>query len=196
METGQKVTDWKWNKAKHDAAQLLAEGELTVVEVAEQVGVERKTVYAWKKRSEFAERVRELAAELGDIALRRAVANRSRRVAWLDNRLQKMRRVIDDRALDPDLQTVPGGPTGLLVRTVKMIGSGDAAERVEEYEVDTALLKEMREHEKQAAQELGQWIEKQQVEGGLTLEIVEEIIDGNPSEAHPAAPGAGGVPQE
>jgi hypothetical protein len=37
---------------------------------------------------------------------------------------------------------------------------------VEEYEVDTGLLKALLDHEKQAAQELGQWSEKSKVEQG------------------------------
>jgi hypothetical protein len=68
---------------------------------------------------------------------------------------------------DPDVAGHPGGDTGLVVRQVKMIGSGAAAQLVEEYPVDVALLRaeldvmrELREHEKQAAQELGQWVDK------------------------------------
>lgn len=55
---------------------------------------------------------------------------------------------------------IPGGETGLLVRKYKNLGSGDNARTVEEYEVDTGLLAELRAHEKQAAEELGQWITK------------------------------------
>lgn len=62
------------------------------------------------------------------------------------------------------MKDVPGGNTGLLVRTTKGIGSGDTFQIVDEYAVDTGLLRELREHEKQAAQELGQWIDKSEVE--------------------------------
>jgi hypothetical protein len=34
------------------------------------------------------------------------------------------------------------------------------SEEVAEYSIDTGLLKELRDHERQAAQELGQWAEK------------------------------------
>ena len=56
--------------------------------------------------------------------------------------------------------TAPGADTGLLTRTQKRIGSGDSAVTVEEYQVDTGLLKELREHEKRGVQELGEWSEK------------------------------------
>src|SRR5262249_37518948 len=57
---------------------------------------------------------------------------------------------------DPDMRDVPGGTTGLLVRTVKWVGSFVFYL----YQVDTRLLKQLLKHEKQAAQELGQWGQK------------------------------------
>ena len=85
------------------------------------------------------------------------LAVRESRLARLDDRARRMDIVMEDRAKDMD--GVPGGTSGLLVRRLKSIGSGDSAQVVEEYEVDRALLAEFREHEKQAAIELGQWQE-------------------------------------
>ena len=85
---------------------------------------------------------------------------------------------------------VPGGSTGLLVRQVKLVkiysvpgqdledDEPDAADVlcsaklnqvVYEYAVDTGLLKELREHERQAAQELGQWTEKHESSNELLI---------------------------
>ena len=76
-----------------------------------------------------------------------------------------MTEVIRQRAVN--LKDVPGGGnTGLLVRQVKGIGKGEDFQVVEEYAVDTGLLRELREHEKQAAIELGEWTEKQDVTSG------------------------------
>ena len=61
-----------------------------------------------------------------------------------------------------DVQDVAGGRTGLIVHNVKGVGKGDDFKLIDVYEVDTSLLKEMREHEKQAAIEVGQWQEKVQ----------------------------------
>ena len=52
----------------------------------------------------------------------------------------------------------------MLVRRVKGLGRGDGFLLIESYEVDSRLLRELREHEKQAAQELGQWGEKPDVD--------------------------------
>jgi hypothetical protein len=91
-------------------------------------------------------------------------------VKALGDRWNRLRQVIAARAADPDHAKAPGGDTGLLVRKLKQIGSGESARTVEEYEVDAALLREAREHEKQAAQELGQWNEE--TPGGKVVQVV------------------------
>ena len=82
------------------------------------------------------------------------IADRNARLAALQDRWQRMRALIDARA--EDMRDVPGGQTGLLVEAKKPTKYGD----VVEYQADTALLREMRETEKQAAIEVGQWSEK------------------------------------
>ena len=76
------------------------------------------------------------------------------------------------------MQNVPGGRAGLLVRRVKSIGAGENAREVVEYEVDTALLKELRELERQAAQEAGQWATKHEVRGVVaSVSVIPEISE-------------------
>lgn len=62
-----------------------------------------------------------------------------------------------------DMADVLGGSSGLLVRQVKQIGSGESSRMVEEYKLDRELLAEFREDEKQMAIELGQWEEGAQM---------------------------------
>jgi hypothetical protein len=61
------------------------------------------------------------------------------------------------------MSKVPGGKTGLLsvVKRKPLI-----------VEVDTALLRELRAHEQQAAQELGQWQPESQVAHGTQIQLV------------------------
>lgn len=146
---------WSWTSPKQRAAALLAEDELTDEEIADEVGVIRRTIARWKLVPEFAARVRELADDLGGVARRYAIGRKSRRMREMDRRWRAMRAVIDERAASPEMLGVPGGSSGLLVRTVKVVGSGPAAQTVEEFAVDTGLLREIREVEKQAAAEAG-----------------------------------------
>ncbi|MHB1162281.1 MAG: hypothetical protein ACYC3V_18405, partial [Chloroflexota bacterium] len=100
----------------------------------------------------------------------RGTADRVNRVAALNERWEGLYQVMEVRARQ--MASVPGGDTGLLVpkvRTVKLYAVVDEGEGtpttellagtgvavpVAEYVVDVGLL---REHERQAAMELGQW---------------------------------------
>jgi hypothetical protein len=146
---------WTWTEQRELAAALLAEDELSDEEIASKVNISWQHLYVWKRRPEFMERVTELARQLVSPTLRRAIAKRARRVRAQDERWRKLLQVIEERAADPKVQNAPGGKTGLLVRTLKALGSGPAMQIVEEYEFDAALARELRELEKHAATELG-----------------------------------------
>ncbi|MDP9364399.1 MAG: terminase small subunit [Chloroflexota bacterium] len=60
--------------------------------------------------------------------------------------------------------------TGLLVEKETV---NNAGHRTVEWSVDVGLLREMREHEKQVAQELGDWVER--TEGELTTNVVQIV---------------------
>jgi hypothetical protein len=113
------------------------------------------------------------------------IAAREHRVAALQDYWARLQRVAAERG--EDMATVPGGKTGLLCRRIKQVGQGKDAQIVEEYELDGTLLREMREHAKQAAQELGQWEESARPTGGQVAVVVLPVA-GLPG---PAAP----VPQ-
>lgn len=177
-EDTQKPTEspgWRWSAKRFRAATLLAEDELTDNEIAAEVDVCRDTINAWKRVPEFTACIAKLAAEFGERAGRYAIARKTRRIAALDDRWGRMLEVIEERAASPEMEDVPGGRTGLLVRTERSVGSGPAQQIVEEFTVDTGLLRELREHEKQAAQEMGQWIEKQELtgKGGTPIAFIE-----------------------
>lgn len=117
-------------------------------------------MYRWKKDPAFEEEVSRVAAELADVSRRYALGRRARRVQALTARWEKMLDVIEARGKDRGHRRAPGGSTGLLVRVQKALGSGENFQVVEEFTFDAALVRELREHEKQAAQELGQLVQK------------------------------------
>jgi len=147
------------------AAHLVAEDKLSDELIAAEVGVKRLTIARWKTQESFKNRVAEIVEEVRAALTARNILNREKRLASLEERQRLMTEVIRQRAVN--LKDVPGGGnTGLLVRQVKGIGKGEDFQVVEEYAVDTGLLRELREHEKQAAIELGEWTEKQDVTSG------------------------------
>ena len=158
----QNGTGFVWTKARAQAAVLLAEDALSDEQISDRLGIGRRTLARWKEHPDFTARIAEHAKKLEEAALRLGIARRTKRVEALHDRWQRMKRVIDERAEDSSLETVAGGGTGLIVRQVKSIGFGENNQLVEEYAVDTGLLRELRAHEEQAAKELGQWIEKRE----------------------------------
>jgi predicted DNA-binding protein YlxM (UPF0122 family) len=177
-----------WDKRATAAAELLAAGNLSVSEIAAELKVSRQTIWAWRKDEQFQARVAKSLEEFRADVRRIGIADQLKRVASQNDRWNRLRRVIDARAADPSMAKVPGGDTGLLVRTTRGIGSGDAMVLVEEYAVDTGLLKSLLEHERQAAQELGQLVEKSESSVAMTCPITIVEVPGGFSP--PAAPDA------
>lgn len=203
VKMSQKVTAWTWNGKRLEAAQLLAEGDLTDDDIAAKCGVSRRQLVRWKAVPAFRSKVAEVAREMEAAARRKGVARKARRLGALNDRWERMKQVIAERADDPSMKGVPGGKTGLLVRQVKAVGKGEDFQLVELYAVDTGLLKELREVEKQAAVEAGQWEEKHEHKHkgtgprGEIEQVVFYIPDNGRDQPDPTAAGpAGALPDE
>ncbi len=161
----------------------MAQDELTNDQIAARIGVTRQTLQVWKKRPEFGARVRELLKAMAEAVKGRGIAERENRVAALNQRWEKLHEVMAARS--KEIREVPSGDTGLLIRDLKLVkaymvvdGDGESGERrdeeelvpgrrmvqVAEYPIDLGLLKELRDLERQAAMEMGQWEEKSRVE--------------------------------
>lgn len=169
---------FRWDKRSEEAAALLAADNLSDEKIAEKVGVHRATLARWKHHPAFTARVDDHVEAFKKTVRRRGIGMLERRVAALDDRWRKMQRVIEERAADAAMQDVPGGETGLIVRQLKGIGKGDDFQVVEMFAVDNGLLAEMRNHEKQAAQELGQWTERTQLFGDDDKPIAVKVLNG------------------
>lgn len=121
------------------------------------------TLKGWSTAFGWQARLDEIINQECQAVISRGIADRQNRIDALNERWAKMQKVIRDRAADFTMASASGADTGLLVRTYKSAGSG--LPMLEEYAVDTGLLKEMRAHEEQAAKELGQWADKSELTG-------------------------------
>jgi hypothetical protein len=142
---------------------MLAEDRYPDERIAELCEVSRATLARWKADGSFSARVDEITALYSDRALKFGLARRERRLQVLSDVHERVLTLIDERASDASMVSVPGGSTGLLVRNVKSVGKGEGCQIVNEYTVDTSLLRELRAIEEQIAKELGQWTEKQEL---------------------------------
>jgi hypothetical protein len=164
---------FRWTEGRERAAALLAEDRLSDEDIANLVGITRQALQKWKARPEFMARVDGIVEKIRIAVEAEGIANKVNRVALLNDMWRRQQAVIAARA--GEYAHIPGGDTGLLVRTVniaKVYEVGDPDDErmnptketilVEEYAVDTGLLKEMRETAKQAAIELRQWTEQRE----------------------------------
>ncbi len=158
---------------RDEAAQLVAEGRLTLEAVAEEVGVHRRTISRWLKEYDFMARVQEVVKEFEDQSRGRLLSQRWGRIEKLIDRAEEIeavfaaRRLQDADADDPSVAAQVA--TGHVVKRPKYIGHGKYSERLYEYEADTALLREYRETLKQIAMETGQWSEKAEASGSVAV---------------------------
>lgn len=168
---------WTWTGRREEAARLVAQDDLNDEQIAAAIGVRRATLATWKNQPEFRARVQEIVDGAAEAAKTTGIADKVRRLREYDERWRLLRQIRQERATNAMYSGVPGGSTGLLVRTVKRIGVGRDSETVEEFSVDTGLLAEMRQLEQQAAKELGQWVEKKEHSGKIEtpLRIVEMV---------------------
>jgi hypothetical protein len=173
---------WVWTRQREKAARLCADGRLTDARIAAQVGVSTRTLERWRVVPEFQAKVDAYVRAAEAKARECAIGNKLLRVQALHERRQLLLQIAAERAADPSRAGVPGGGTGLLVRSVKQIGSGATAREVEEYEVDATLLRELRAHEEQAARELGQWTEKTETDNSGPV-ILSQVIVSNREDA-------------
>lgn len=168
----QNVADFPRTTNREQAAVLVAEGRLTNEAIAARCGVTRRSIDRWKQHPVFQSWVEEHRTAQREAIRAEGIANKQNRINALNCRWAGMQQVITERAEDPEMADIPGGKTGLLVKQLKSIGFGENNTVVEEYAVDTGLLKELRAHEQQAAQELGQWTESKDVSGDIVLRVV------------------------
>lgn len=154
---------FQWSTKSTEAVTLVAEDLISDRQIADQLGINRSTLHRWKQHSDFAAAVDAAIDVLQAQSHKRGIARIDHRLRNANDRHRRMVALIEARAEEGG--DAPGADTGLLVRTFKAVGGGPSAYTVEEWSVDTGLLREMRELEKQIAQDTGQWTDKRELTG-------------------------------
>lgn len=143
---------FRWTPQRERAAALLAEDRLSDEKIARDIGLNQRTsLWEWKQHPDFLARIDQINADYTQTIGRLAITQRARRLTALNDRWRRMQDLIEARAVIHE-DAGPHGETGLVVEKPGEFGS--------EWAFDSALTSEMRQAEKQAAQEMGQWVEK------------------------------------
>ena len=153
---GQKKFEWTAEKTR--TVGLLA-GGTSHRDIAKQ-GIARKSLERWKRHPEFVCRLQELVKAAHEQAKRTLLGKKEARIEILEELYNRQRAIMDERAVDPEMQAVPGGKTGLLLRK-PVVSSGKVISH--EYVVDTALSNEIRKILQQVAEEVGDKRQKAEV---------------------------------
>jgi hypothetical protein len=168
---------FRWTSKREQAAALVAQGNLPIPRIAESVGVSSRAINWWKRRPEFVARVEE-HVDATRVAVRdRAISDRAGRLDALQERWHLLQLLMCSRARE--MKDVPGGETGLLVKRLRFtrVSGGRALQlqEVPDYQVDYQLLRELREMERQASMEMGQWGESNHRDG--FAESLKRVLD-------------------
>jgi hypothetical protein len=186
------ITPFVWNAKRERAAILVAEDDFSDHVIAKTCGVTKKTLENWKQHPDFRGVVGDHVGQIQAAMLKLAIAKKHKRLAVLDELHTKSMQVVALRAAkyggDADTaeqaarrifgnHVVPEAATGLLVKKESVTSSGMV---VTEWQVDTALMKEIRALQEQAAKELGQWIEKsEQQHTGMSFADLYTLVAAN-----------------
>lgn len=184
-----KTENW-WNPKRVEAAQLVAEDQLSDEKIAQQLSIARATLARWKTEEVFKDRVTEIINARAEALKKKGIRLRENRLAKLNSVVEKIEQVFAERAaratLSPEVddeqcpQIVGELKTGVVLIQHKRFGT--------EYAIDAPALREYREYLKQAAIEVGEWTEKQEITGAdngpLTVQILDSISKayGDPQE--------------
>lgn len=156
------------------AAQLVAEDILTDEEIAQRVGKNRSTIARWKsKNQKFKDMVNKVRASFNELAVTCALATKEGRLRALRQRWLDIEQIKRERGLADDMQSVPGGKTGMILKLYRQIGK----ESKEIFEYDAALAKEQRLIEDQIAIELGQRVSKMEINAGTFENMTDDELE-------------------
>ena len=168
---------FEWTSKRVEAAVRVAEDTLSNQEISDLLDINPKTLTTWKQHPIFITRVDELIVGLQDRARRRGLARLDKRQDAQFDRHRRMVDLVEARA-DQHKDDGPDGATGAIVRELKSVTvryerdpsdpdskAFSVREEIYEHTFDAALMRELRELEKQIAQDAGQWSEKREITG-------------------------------
>jgi hypothetical protein len=139
------------------AAELIALCELSDTAIAERLNVALITLRRWRKNDSFTSLIKRYRERVNRSFARYAISRWEHRLARANREWERLQMVIEARANDPTMKDVPGGSTGLVVRKVKRVHTGDGFQLADYYEVDYATLHALLAYAKQAMREVAEW---------------------------------------
>ncbi len=139
------------------AALLIAQGSFSFQQVAESCHVDRRTLNRWRQSPEFQALIAEYRTRLAQSSNRYPITDKAHRLAAVNERWLRLKRVIDERGASPEYRRAPGGRTGFLRMERRVLPFTGGPLVTVDFPTDGALIRESLAHHAQVARELGQW---------------------------------------
>ena len=163
-------------KTQLDAVELLFDDQLTHIAIAEQLGIDVRTLQRWQEIPAFAQELSDLHEHHRNWNRKRAVYAKAKLFGAILDRYSALNRLIAERAkgADPD---VPGDCTGLLIKKVIKTKNGVVIEA----RIDHVTLRELSRLEAEIGRMLGEdkplvLIDDKQMSKSLRETVVEEPV--------------------
>lgn len=158
---------------QQEAALLVAQDRLTDIQIAKKAGIGVRTLADWKRKKEFKQEV-EAHRKLWQKDIRtRGLADVHHRIRIAVDIEKRLLAAIQARGASEDMQDVPGGKTGMVVKTYKSLkveeenAEGElhlVQKTVPEYKIDYEAARTITGLHEYVATELGQWKTRHVVE--------------------------------
>ena len=154
--------NFTWKAASERAAALVAAGNLSDFDVAQQVGVSRRTLARWKEEPEFGQRVTDLVKIAREEAKKYAISDKDARVGATNKRWLIVQEIVMEQ-LENYAARYRAVDENEAAQTEAGVAKDKSAEEI--VGVDADLLREARQLEEHAARLLGQWSDKHEHSG-------------------------------
>jgi transposase-like protein len=102
------------SSVRERAAQFVASGRITNIEIAKRCGISQRALYKWLKNERFVARVAEILQEYKTRATKRGLALRALRIAELSKMYEDLDALVDARKADTRFTWIPGFSSGLV----------------------------------------------------------------------------------
>ena len=139
------------------AALLVARDDLSDAQIAQQCGIDRRTLTRWKKRAEFQAQIEQRRRVWRQEREAQNVAKRKACFASLDSHWKRLWEIVANRDTSSEMRNVPGGRSGFLYGRQKTFRSEGKVHVITDYYLDSKVPRQLRTLEVQAAKNLQQW---------------------------------------
>jgi hypothetical protein len=163
---------------KQKAIEMVANNRHTSEQIAKECHVTRRTITTWKADPLFQQAVKDRRVAWRHKARTEGPSDQDSRLRDVRSLRNRLWDAITKRGASEEMKDVPGGKSGLVCVTYKMqsMGEGLGSSKVPEYRIDSPVVDTLLRLYEHAATEKGQWQQKVEHSGSISIEETMAIL--------------------